>query len=184
MNTPPQSEVSTEYVGSYTGIGSRETPPEILEVMVELATRLNGAGWLLRSGGANGADRAFEAGAGPNKRIYTPWEGFSGKPLLFPVTEEALSIASQHHPRWQKLSQGAKLLMGRNVYQVLSETLSHPSRFVVCWTPDGCTHYSTRSEQTGGTGMAISLASHHGIEVFNLKLVEHLDRVKRFLDKA
>lgn len=43
----------------YTGIGSRQTPPEILKMMTKIATQLESKGWVLRSGGAEGADEAF-----------------------------------------------------------------------------------------------------------------------------
>lgn len=46
----------------YTGIGSRETPPEILAEMIKIGDALRAKGFILRSGGAPGADTAFETG--------------------------------------------------------------------------------------------------------------------------
>ena len=46
----------------YTGVGSRETPSDILEVMESVGYALASQGWTLRSGGAVGADQAFERG--------------------------------------------------------------------------------------------------------------------------
>jgi predicted Rossmann fold nucleotide-binding protein DprA/Smf involved in DNA uptake len=40
----------------YAGIGSRETPPDILEWMTSLAANLETMNYVLRSGGAQGAD--------------------------------------------------------------------------------------------------------------------------------
>lgn len=57
----------------YTGIGSRETPPEIQEIMTNYARKLDKLGFILRSGGAMGADTAFEKGS-TNKEIYLPWK--------------------------------------------------------------------------------------------------------------
>lgn len=51
----------------YTGIGSRETPPDILELMTKIARFMFKQGFTLRSGGADGADSAFEAGAENDK---------------------------------------------------------------------------------------------------------------------
>ena len=48
---------------TYAGIGSRRTPPEILRLMERMALILSGAGYTLNSGGAKGADSAFENGA-------------------------------------------------------------------------------------------------------------------------
>jgi hypothetical protein len=47
----------------YAGIGSRETPSDVCSQMTELAKQLDAENWILRSGGAKGADSAFENGA-------------------------------------------------------------------------------------------------------------------------
>ena len=46
----------------YAGVGSREPPVETLVEMRRLASDLGLAGWRLRTGGADGADTAFEHG--------------------------------------------------------------------------------------------------------------------------
>ena len=46
----------------YAGIGSRETPVNILYMMKKLARALGKSDWTLRSGGAKGADSAFYSG--------------------------------------------------------------------------------------------------------------------------
>lgn len=48
----------------YTGIGSRETPEDIQSWMKAFAIRMQKHGYTLRSGGAGGADSAFEHGCG------------------------------------------------------------------------------------------------------------------------
>ena len=59
----------------YTGIGSRETPNDILTLMSKLATTLERQGYVLRSGGADGADKAFAKDV-TNKEVFIPWSGF------------------------------------------------------------------------------------------------------------
>ncbi len=44
----------------YAGIGSRETPIDIMQKMNEISKWLEAKGYLLNSGNANGADKAFE----------------------------------------------------------------------------------------------------------------------------
>ena len=59
----------------YTGIGSRKTPIEIINKMIKLGQILGKHGYILRSGGANGADKAFEQGCDNvlgKKEIYLP----------------------------------------------------------------------------------------------------------------
>jgi hypothetical protein len=141
----------------YTGIGSRETPSPILKDMTDIAQKLHLEGYTLRSGAAQGADSAFEAGAGGRVEIYLPWPRFNGhSSRLFP-TPEAFTMAAKFHPAWDRCSRGAQALHARNCHQVLGMDLSTPSEFVVCWTRDG--------RASGGTGQAIRIAERFGIPV-------------------
>ncbi len=157
---------------AYTGVGSRSTPPTILKEMYHIAYQLAIAGWTLRSGGANGADTAFERGcdcARGSMEIYLPWKAFNNNtsPLYHP-SEQAMSIAADIHRGWKYLQQPARLLMARNVHQVLGEDLNSQSKFLLCYTKDGCTSYEQYSRNTGGTGLAIAAASLLNIPVFNM----------------
>ena len=152
----------------YAGIGSRETPQEILVLMAQIAQMLAQEGYVLRSGGAGGADIAFEYGcdqANGAKQIYLPWPGFQGRSTQDPfvvtrITEDALQLAAHFHPGWNHCSPGAKKLHARNCYQVLGLTLSQPVERVICWTP--------RASGSGGTGQAIRIARHFNIPVDDL----------------
>lgn len=153
----------------YTGVGSRQTPAAVCKRMTELAYRLDSAGYILRSGAAEGADTAFEAGAGPDSEIYLPWRGFNFSTAPFHgVSDAAFKLAKTVHPRWQALPTAVRALHARNCYQVLGPDLNAPSDFLVCWTPDGCEKEADRTSATGGTGTAIVLARRHNIRVFNL----------------
>lgn len=154
---------------TYTGVGSRETPPGILAKMTELASLLAVSEYTLRSGGADGADAAFEAGAGAKTEIFLPWAGFNGhrSPRHY-ISEAAFAEARKVHPVWGNLTPKVRALHARNTYQVLGQDLDDPSDFLVCWTPDGCEKEAARISLTGGTGTAIVLARRHNIRVFNL----------------
>lgn len=166
----------------YTGIGSRETPYDVGQYMKTLALDLSDLGYVLRSGAANGADSYFESGA-LSKEIYLPWRGFNNHPSrLHRICDAALEIASMHHPAWERLPDAVRKLMARNAYQVSGLGLDDFSEFVICWTPDGCEHFSTRSYMTGGTGLAISLASSLGIPVYNLRNPSSQIKVRQRID--
>lgn len=168
--------------GFYAGIGSRKTPVQILDRMTAAAGRLARAGYTLRSGGADGADKAFELGAGVHSQVYLPWAGFNGsKSMLYPPSAEAFDIAAGLHPAWGRLSPAARKLMARNTHQILGGDCRTPARFVVCWTPDGCESEAERGPNTGGTGQAIALASRNGIPVFNLANADAGERLLRFV---
>ena len=165
----------------YAGIGSRETPDLVLVEMQRLASHLAQAGYTLRSGAAEGADRAFEEGcvaAGGPCEIWLPWRNFNrhADTGLYP-TEAHHELAARTQPAWRYLSRGARDLHARNMGQVLGMDLATPVQFVVCWTRDGCESEATRTRETGGTGGAIALASRHGIPIFNLANPDALDRL-------
>ena len=57
---------------TWAGIGSRITPLEIQKEMTKISMFLYKHGYTLRSGGAKGADTAFEKGSLEAKEIFTP----------------------------------------------------------------------------------------------------------------
>lgn len=145
--------------------------------MRNLAWDLVGLGYKLRSGGAPGADTAFEEGAllgGQLPEVYLPWPGFNdhaGKVYLAEPSPEAFEVSARYHPNWRYLSRGAKKLHARNAHQVLGLKLDDPADFVVCWTPDGS--LDGQGRRVGGTGQALRIAHGHGVEVINLQRESH-----------
>lgn len=158
----------------YAGIGSRKTPANVLDLMTRIATKLDAWKWVLRSGGADGADTAFENGA-TQKGTYLPWPGFNGRDGVWVVrdrpSERAMSIAAKYHPSWTHLREPVQKLHARNVHQILGADCTSPCTMVVCWTPDGSTGITTA--HTGGTGQALRIALHHGVPIFNLQRKDH-----------
>jgi hypothetical protein len=161
--------------GAYAGIGSRETPPDVLALMRRLGRALAVRGYRLRSGCAPGADSAFENGAGAASDLFLPWSGFRGRYedrfILAEPTPRAYEIASAHHPAWARLSRGAQALQARNTHQVLGADCASPSKFVLCWTADGAT--TETSSKTGGTGQALRVAKPYDVPVWNLQRADH-----------
>lgn len=164
----------------YTGVGSRQTPTSVLRKMTVFAARLKELGFVLRSGGCEGADEAFERGVGEDqKQIFLPWPGFNpvlrralgDKNTIARPAPAALTIAASIHPAWDRCSSAAMILHSRNVHQVLGPDLQtpEPSAFCICWTPDGASAASECTINTGGTGTAIRLCDKYGVPVFNLQ---------------
>ena len=146
----------------YAGIGSRQTPESLREKIHRISLFLKSKDYILRSGGAPGADTMFEEKIEvTHKEIFLPWKGFNNNNSnVFNVDNEALYLAEKFHPNWNALSQGAQKLMARNCYQVLGKNLKTPVDFIICYTKDG--------KSSGGTGQALRIARLHKIKVFNL----------------
>tara|TARA_R100001086_G_scaffold51144_1_gene22712 strand:- start:55 stop:561 length:507 start_codon:yes stop_codon:yes gene_type:complete len=162
----------------YAGIGSRETPDNILQGIELVAQRLKST-HTLRSGGADGADTAFEKGAGMNKEIYLPWKGFNGHQSPYyneffakEIQQKQIEYGRKYHPAFDRLGSGAKNMMRRNAHQILGVDSITPVEFVVCWTSNG--------KDKGGTGFAIRMAWDLGIPVYNV--YNEKDRLELFKD--
>lgn len=188
----------------YAGIGSRETPEEMVPVIMSIADTLGQKGFILRSGAAAGADTFFERGADSKDHgsdIWVPWNGFNGKygGTITPA-DKHFSVAAVIHPVWNKLKKPVQSLHARNVGQILGmdfdvehvlaciakKETPHPqdswSSFVVCWTKDKAQTHLEVTSRTGGTGTAIKLASLLGIPVFNLADETALVRLQQWTE--
>lgn len=171
----------------YTGVGSRETPIDIYNLMIRFAALQDK---VLRSGGADGADSAFQFGCEqgtPGRKleipeIYHPWENFNhnkagSTPGMFDYTLEERQFAEYVLYKvlpnlWVKPS--VMSLFRRNVYQVTGLAINVEdtvcSDFLLCYTKDGCTGRSNYDRSTsGGTGVAILIADEFDVPVFNLQ---------------
>lgn len=153
-----------------------EQPPrKILALMEEVGCLLASLNIELHSGGADGADKAFERGcdaATGRKRIWLPWKGFNGSTsLLFNLPEKAFRIGEKFHPAWKDLSPSVRKLMARNSFQILPD-LETPVDFVLCYTPGG--------SGNGGTGQALRIAHHYNVPVFDFGCYQTLseDRIR------
>jgi hypothetical protein len=182
---------------TYTGIGSRETPKDILKLMTDIAFKLAQKGFILRSGSAGGADTAFEEGAKAYAeqidervtlaQLYIPWASFVKYDDYYkdwykvldrmPKKVEAYQLASEIHPAWDRCSTGAKALHARNTFQVLGSNLSTPSNFLICWAK-----VDKHGNISGGTKTAWELAKKYDIPCFNLHNEEDKQRLIKFVE--
>lgn len=146
----------------YSGIGARITPEHIKVFMNLVSHKLYEDNYILRSGGAKGADKAFEIGI-DKKEIFRPEH----------CPQYCIDYASKFHPHWDKCNKYVKKLHGRNAQIILGKYLDEPSKFVICWTVDG--------KIEGGTGLAIRIAQENKIPVFNLSDEKTLKRLCSYL---
>lgn len=160
----------------YSGIGSKETPEHIQEIMKKIAEILERKKYILRSGGAIGADTAFENGVIMYKEIfYTDDYAVNGGERI-PYKKEDLEFADrilkEYHPAFSKGGNGIKneksrKLLSRNTFQYFGVGDTINVDFVICYTSDGTE--STTTRDTGGTGQAIRIAYDYGTPIYNLK---------------
>lgn len=195
-------------VPAYTGIGSRETPEEILKIMEDAGWRLARVGYTLRSGGAGGADAAFQRGMqrfhedcnmtqSPSRlaEIYVPWNNFKGGQGLKDLYNISLNEIDKDFPQhkemrwdwvkevhggWDKLSQGARKLHERNVHQIFGKNLSN-----AYFMQSKFVIYYAKETRTGnpkgGTATAVNLAKKSGVRTLNLWKEDNITVLENFL---
>lgn len=156
----------------YTGIGSRETPPDICRKLTDTATKLNSVGFTLRSGHAEGADKAFEKGSN-QKEVYVPWStfnGFSGDFVEFDedlkkFTAKEFDKYRKGQAEWIHIKEPVQKIMMRNVKQIIGEDVNNPklSDFVICWADT-----DEQGNVVGGTGFTVWVAKKFNIPILNI----------------
>jgi len=147
----------------YTGIGSREATLDVCEKLERIAIRLAELDYVLRSGGAKGADRAFQRGAESVHGVTEIYKAKGKFKHMIPAWcfEEVKKHMPPNRPPFDSMEEHTRKLLARNMLQVLGEDGQAPSEFLVCWTPAGLTD--------GGTGYALRCAVAHGVMTYNLR---------------
>ena len=176
---------------SYAGIGSRETPSNVSNLLTQFAHHMANKA-ILRTGAARGADQAFMKGCydgSGHAKIYLPWPGYelgswvnghtSGLFGCFAlIPPEAYEMAASNHPAWDRCSRAVRNLHARNELIVHGISLDNPVDVVIAWTPDG--------KASGGTGQAIRSAQKANIPVVILtgsteNMIDQFRAAKRIL---
>lgn len=130
---------------------------------------------ILRSGGAEGADSIAEHSFSGEKQIILPWKGFNGKhvgEIIYSDDKEASVLVDQTHPVPERLSQGARKCLERDVWQILGPPNQQRKKtdIVICWIEPG---------RTGGTAFTRDVAERFGVPVFNVAETAGLAKLRR-----
>ena len=170
---------------TYAGIGARATPSSVLADMTVIAGWLARNGWHLATGGAEGADSAFAAGAPADRRsLWLPWPGYNGHHgpdclALSPVRAPRL------HGHRRPIAPGVGPLLPDRPQTACAQRRDPARREMRSAGRCGGLLEPGRRSATGGTGMAIRIAGAHGIPVLNLgsmsprTVCERLDAIRR-----
>ena len=97
----------------YAGFGAENAPPEVAQLMTEVGEELAYQDFLLRSGGAQGSDEAFENGArliGGRRRIYLHTDGLRERQdgvdqATADIPERAFQVVKEHRAGWNTLTE-------------------------------------------------------------------------------
>lgn len=195
--------------GWVTGVGSRDTPPDIQDILRIFAAVLYSLGYGWRSGGARGADEAFEQGVltyphykpgnsleSLTLQVYLPWNGFAPNPQepfkkyqdyakgyvnssRLAEWRNAEAIAMSIHPLGERLQANPGVLKLHT--RNIFQVLGYDLR-----TPSRCVYLYAKPSKDGngvqgGTGTAYRLAKQHSVPTVNLYESEPRRRMVEFL---
>lgn len=157
---------------TYAGIGSRETPNEILAIIADLSAELEIKGYTVNTGDAKGADQIFRVNT-KKKNVFVAKD----------ATDQTRIIAKEIHPAPEAIDKMEKSdyvwgLMARNTNQVFGRDLNTPVDFVLFWAEE--TKDPLRPK--GGTGQAVEMARRKGIPTINLANPNWRDQLDMVLE--
>ena len=165
----------------YTGLASNDTPTAIRAIMTELAMELESSGIILRSAAHPEMHSAFLRGveAVGKKEVYVTWShGRHSQHRIHPSQIDSatkalsLSIIQRFLPHMTVSQITQHDFISMAPYLILGRDLNTPSRFVICWTPDGLGQH--------GVGPALRIARYYGIPVFDLGCSKSLAAFRNF----
>lgn len=190
----------------YTGVGSRNLTPSQLSLLEEIGKVMASKGFTLRSGGADGADIAFQKGAcsvNPTKtEIWIPWKTFNNLPLsqeslsqanYVTISQEQTEKAGQWlcdtgiMPWWSNCKQSVQKLHSRNVHQVVGRGKDEETSSGNCSSATlskVCIYAAEEDEKgnvKGGTRTAVMASRFLNIPTYNILIDEQRDKLLRLL---
>lgn len=184
----------------YTGIGSRDISPDTYQLLVDIGERMAEKGYVLRSGGAQGADQAFQEGAckvDPDKtEIWLPDSTFENKRLQdakflgsnYTVPDNSTREAAEEwlidsgvvkNIRSKNLK--SRKLLCRNVYQVVGGTC--PILMPRKWL-SSVVIYATNEEEIykKGTRVGVWTGRHFGVPTYNVMIDKQRGKLLSLLE--
>jgi len=183
---------------TYAGIGSRETPQEVLDTMTKVANYLETLGYTLNTGKTFSANKEYNEEQ-YNERLKTgaalsalygnevgldeegadrAFSAGTNNKNLFGVKgtigEREMAVMEEIHPAPERLKPGAKKLMARNTNQIFGENLDTPVDFVLFYAKETADPLRPK----GGTGQAVEMARRKGIPTINMADTNWRDQLK------
>jgi len=152
----------------YAGIGNRNTPEPCLKMMEKIGRACSRKGLVLRSGGAKGADSAFEVGCDVEKGSKQIW-----RPRAKDIPEYEWAVEKAKEVCWEfplnRMKPYTRSLIIRNMYQVFGDNPDRldPVKFVVFYCEGDPLMVG---KESGGTRYAVRAAHLCNIPIFNLRV--------------
>ncbi|MGC3004898.1 hypothetical protein ACPF8X_42615, partial [Streptomyces sp. G35A] len=165
---------------------SNNNPPlDVVEKFKVLATKLSELKMTVRVAGGNSeADNAAKELAGEKVEEYLPFKGYEGResPQNQWSDEASIEQACKFHPAADKMKDGAKKFLSRNLRMMQGKSLKSPVKFLIIWSEDGASTLAEKTFKTGAAGHFLSIAAGTKTPVFNLAKQGTYEKLMEFLE--
>jgi hypothetical protein len=167
----------------YTAVSLPGFPDALIPDMRNTASRLAQKGFILRTGFDDAAWGSFMGSAKPfNRYVHISTNDIT--PTDLRIAKD--TIREKDKFGWDCMDKQKKMRYARNVALLLGIGNSEPSKFLLCWTPNGAecaAHCTGLNGKTGFVGFFIIIARTHGIPVINLHRPEWEAKLNSVLSK-
>lgn len=148
----------------------RDFPPEVKNSLYNIASKLINKKITVRY---NADDKDFheKISSLSDKFIepFIPWKGFNDVDTKnYYNTITAKHIAQQHFQGWEKIPEGVKALLARNVRMIFGGKNNSIALCVITWSKDGASKLAEVNKDTGRASFIIKVASTYGFPVVNI----------------
>lgn len=174
-------EITDRLYKPYAVMSNDGCPEHIIRQFQQIAERLGGKGFILRTNCTKGAAIAVEA-VPCEKELILPWDKFENKETKKGwTTGTALATTARFHHAWDGLSDAVKKIIASGARLVAGDKMREPALFFICWSQDGAEHINQKSQGTGNVAVPLGIASELHIPVFNLGKEGSFERLMRHI---
>ena len=167
---PRKEEVIEEPYRPIAVYVDRDFPPEVKTSLYNIASKLIAKKITVRY---NGDDKDFHeklsALSDKYTEVFIPWKNFNEiQSKHYYNTLTSKHIAQKHFNAWDKIPDGVKALLARNIRLIFGDKNNSISLCLVTWSQDGASRVSEINKDTGRSSFIIKIAAIYGFPVINI----------------
>lgn len=179
---PEETDPTLYLSAAFTG--DKDTPPDVLNKVKEIAKFLESIGYTIRVGGDGPFEEAAEMAVN-KKELLLPWKDFNNKTSATTYSiDRAHHIAKLFHSAYENMKKGIQGILAKNARLIMGQKMMSPATLLVTWTPDGVEDARHVTVQSGFSGHPVKIASAARVPVFNLAKPDAEARIRNFVTEA
>ena len=174
----------------FTFIGTKNMPDDAVAKTVALIVKMiesnNDITLVCRTSvGSNGEIEVYKALKDrfpDNIELILPWKDFKVIEETFDSknyfsSPESMDLAKKVYPTWEKQKEYMLKIYSKNIRMIAGQNIRSPSRFVLCWSPDGIETSAARTNNSDGIEFYLKVSEVYKLKAYNLAAENALGRL-------